>query len=156
MSEIENTLLGWVTEAANLRASLDSGLSEETLADLHERLLRARAAQDRIEGILGQLLRLRGRIRLAVRSARDAYDDRLDEVIRSTKVTEYSSVREREAQFALGAFEERRGVRSVEKMLVEVDTAHDYVSLLHRGIDGARRDVDLRVRILTTESRLER
>lgn len=154
-TEMSGLLESMCTEAEELRHSVSEPSTEETLTDLHDRLVRTRQAQDRIEGILAKLIRLRGKSRRTVRTAKGDLDEKLNTVIRGSRVVEYSTAREREAVYDLGCFQQKRGLLITERMLAEVEMAHEFVSLLHRGIDGSRRDIDLRIRVVSLESRLE-
>lgn len=152
---LADQLAAWCNEAAELRASPGESTTEETLTDLHDRLVRCRQAEDRIEEILGRLIRLRGMTRKKARASKDVLEDAANEVIRNAKVPEYSSVRERDARYELSVLEQKRAWRKAERTLANVDLAYEFVALTHRGIDAARRDCETRVRIVTLESRLE-
>jgi plasmid stabilization system protein ParE len=153
-TQLSDQLAAFCNEAAELRASPGPSDINETLPDLHARLVRSRQAQDRIEEILGLIIRLRGVTRKRARACKDELEDKLGRVIRGTKTAEYSTAREREAAYEVGAFEEKRAWRAAEKMLANVEMAYEFVQLKHRGIDTARRDIETRVRIVSLDGRL--
>lgn len=153
--QLQDRLAEMCNEAAELRASAGESSTEETLTDLHERLIRCRQAQDRIEEILGKLVRLRGIARKQARARKDELEDQLSQIIRASRPVEFSSVREREARYDVDAFEQKRAWRNAERTLANVEMAHEFVTLVYRGIDSARRDVEVRVRLVSLDSRLE-
>ena len=125
------------------------------MADLYDRLVRTRAAQDSLEALLAHLIARRGQARARVRDAKAEYEDRVHSSARSHTFPEYTSTREREASWDLDAFNEKLAVRREQRVLDEAEMAFEFVKLLHTGIDSTRRDLNALVYALSVEGRLE-
>lgn len=144
-------------EVAALRASVTVPEAEATVSELHDTLVAADQALDRVETILAEVGRARSRTRVAVAEAQDAYDDQWRTVMQQTRVGEYSSAQERNATYQAGSVEQLIILRRVKRMLADVEESFDYINLKHRGLVAAARELDSRMRSRIGEfSRLER
>lgn len=152
----EDRLSELLEEAQELRDRVSAGGMSDSLATLHDRLVTAGMARDRVEQILVTFLRAHGRAKESVADARAAYDQAWQQLATERKVgfSEYATAREREAAIDAKALKERMALLLAEKNERQIWTALEYVRQLSRGIDSVRRDIELRVRIITTESRL--
>lgn len=149
-----------VHEVVDLRAGLPDWSEQDTPAEIHQHLLHARAVQDRIEEVVGWLTVARGRVRTALRQAQDALDDAIAAAATDSKVrvkmSEYDSKLEREARYSTLTTAERMSVRRLQGFEELLSQATDRAYLAHRGVEGLRRDIDLRMRIVAIDTRLER
>lgn len=144
-------------EVAALRGSVSVPEVDATVSQLHDALVEAGQALDRIEMILAEVGRARSRARVAAAEAQDAYDDQWRTVMQRTRVGEYSSAQERNATYAAGSFDQLLVLRRVKRMLADVEEAFDYINLKHRGMVASTRELDSRMRSRIGEfSRLER
>lgn len=147
-----------LTEAATLRESVQGGEITDSPTEMHGRLLSIRAVLDRVEFMVTTLARLRVKVVQIVEDRQNAYDDAYATIVNKPgqHVAEFSTGREREAKYSLGTIEERLALRKAQRLDREVAGALEYVRTLHRGIDGTRRDLDTRIRLITLETALER
>lgn len=144
-----------VTEARMLR-DLPPWDAEDAPMDLHHHLLEVRARYDRVESILATLIERRTRVRALVHEARENHDDVWD-TSATTKRTDrdFMAGRERVAFVNVDVIPQRRLLRRLERTEIVLDGAVESVRLIHRGLDTVRRDLDIRIRLLSLESRLE-
>lgn len=152
---LPNLLEAAVREADELRAAGGDSSVQESITDLHSRLVTLRRAQDRLEELAAQSGRIRSRARNTLQQAQDAYDDKVAGAIAGAKIEEYSTAKERNANYDLAALQERLVLRRAKRLLAIVEDAHEFIVLRHRGVDGARRDIDLRFRMMSFEMRME-
>lgn len=137
-------------EANELRQS--PGVSEvsEDIVSLHERLVLARQAQDRLEAIFAEVGRLRSRARIVVSERQDMYDDRWRTVMESTRIGEYDSAKEKNARYDAGAIQQLIDLRRAKRVAADVDEVWEYINLKYRGLDTARREIDSRMKTLAS------
>lgn len=153
--KLVNPKLAELAVEANDLRDIGKTAEDETLDQLHQRLVRARSNQDRLESIVAELGRLRSRARVKTAEAQDAYDDKWREVMNATKIGEYSSAKEREGIYATGAINQLIALRSAKRTQADVEEVYEYCLLKYRGLDAARREVDSRVRLINVQGMLE-
>lgn len=153
--EMSEGLKRVVSECHEIRTKVSPGSITEGPTELHERLLTARHAQDRAEMIVAELGRLHSRASIAVADLRGRLED-AEASAELPPAEDYSTARERNARLSLAVVDERIAVRRATRQKEEVWEALEYCRLLHRGIDGSRRDLDLRIRLLSMQTMLER
>lgn len=148
-----------VGEAYTLRDSVVVGSGSQSLGELHSDLLNARGALDRLERIVADLTKLRGRAQEAAASTGGVLEDRIDHFILhpgNTKVgDDFRTGREREAEWRIRTVEEQVAQRKSKRLLRDVETALDICKGLHRGADSARQDINTLIRAVSVETRLE-
>jgi hypothetical protein len=154
--DMDETLKQWRNEAVELRESIPAPSVSDNIHSLHEQIVAARRAQDRLESIVGDLGLLRSRLRKLVAELQAEFDDKFAQNVINDRVGEYSSAKAQDARYSAGALVELRNLRKAKKMLLDVEDVYDYVNLRFRGTDSARRDIDSRIRIINLESQLER
>jgi len=154
--EVASNLKPYRVEADELRAAPGEVDIDEHVSGLHERLIRSRRAQDRMETLLAELGLIKSRVKMAVVEAQNSYDDQWRNVMERTRIGEYTSAKERDSTYAAGSIEQLIKLRKAQRMLAEVEEVFDYVQLRFRGLDTARREIELRIRIISLESSLER
>jgi hypothetical protein len=155
-AEINPRLGELAVEAKELRESPGVSDVSEDVADLHDRLVSARQAQDRLEAILSEVGRLRSRARIAVSERQDEYDDQWRTVMEKTRIGEYDSAKEKNARYDAGSIQQLVNLRRAKRAAADVDEVYEYINLKYRGLDAARREIDSRVRMLTVANQLER
>jgi hypothetical protein len=148
-----------VREAYELRDSIRVSGGDQSLGELHQSLVNARGSIDRIERIVADLTRLRGRAQAAYATTDEALDDRIDAVISKPSRTQigddYRTGREREAEWRLRTVDEQISARQSKRKLRDVETALDVCRTLHRGAESARQDLNTLIRAVSVETRLE-
>lgn len=163
MSALSETLDELIEEARTLRAGIGAMPGTEAApVDVHEYLLDARRRLDRVEQILSSAIRVRARVRRAHAEASAEVEDAWDEAItriRSSPVRrndEYSSAKERAAEANLHTIAVRRAARLTADALSRAEEAVEVLRLLHKGLDAARYDALVLLRLVQFESHLER
>lgn len=153
----EPRLAAWLDEARTLRDGLEVPAPEDGPHALHRQLVQARRALDRVETIVADLIRLRGRSSDAVRSAKARLRRAEDVALqgRTRGFDQYVSARERMAWLTAKTSTEQDDLLNVETFDARVATVLDEARLLYRGVDAVRRDVDSRMRLMSIETRLE-
>lgn len=146
LSDMEKTMVGWATEAIELRfGEAGDDLGRVRLPDweagptaMISSLGRVRVRLDRVEELQTKAMRARGRITRiqsdAAFEAQRAYDEAA--VHRSAfRSQEYTSAKERNAEAALDSFEQKRAAHQAEKLValsmqVEEQIKHCYWGLV--------------------------
>lgn len=150
-----------VTEAVKLRADTDLGGTLDP-ADLAHTLRDIRGRQDRVEELLRQVTRIRGRAVLAAQLAQHKLDDGVDQALHTNRTAsvsrlgEYSSAHERDAEANLATIDLRFAARAAHQLARRCDETVDVLRLTHRGLDGIRQDIHALLRASAFESHLER
>lgn len=101
---------------------------------------------------------MRGRAQQAVADAKAAYEDAWADATTRQRPgfgNEYLSAKERDARHSLLCIEQQMSLRKVEKVERSVANVYEYVRIALRGIEGVRRDLELRIRLVTMEDRLD-
>lgn len=149
-----------VREVVDLRSALPAWTEQDMPDEMHRHLLHTRAVQDRIEEIVGWLTVARGRVRTALREAKEKLQDAVSAAATDARVrvkmSEYDSKLEREAVYHTRTTAERMAVSRLERYEELLSQAVDRAYLAHRGVEGLRRDIDLRMRLVALDTRLER
>jgi hypothetical protein len=156
--DLRGRLLDWLKECAQLRAQVLKPDLADGVRDIHKQLLTARRALDRMETHVARLLRLRNRTRQAMLAAKWALEEAEDKAYDSRKLTfgDFTTGREKEAWVSTRTVVEKMNLHKATLLDEEVGAALEEVRVYHRGVDGARRDAETRLRILTFERSLER
>jgi hypothetical protein len=147
-----------IAEAVALRQSVEVPPISATITELHEHLLHTRSVLDRIEMLTVKLRRGLGRARLAQRET-EAELAAAENVVyeRATgKFDQYSTGRERAALVASKTPDEIAAARNAAERVIQVETAFDICSLMRWSVDGLRREVDTRMKMVTFERSMER
>jgi hypothetical protein len=135
-----------VSEATELRTGASLPVPGAGLSEIAAGLLATRQRLDRVEELLAQALRVRGRIARHSLTMTAVADDAWDMAVRqiatapSIRGPEFQGPRERYAEANLLILEHRRAARAADGLLSEASEAHDVLRLLHRGLDGLRQD----------------
>lgn len=153
----DDKLVRLLDEAYELRHGVTAGDINDSLPLMHAHLVRAGQARDRLDTILATFIRVAGQTRGQMIEAKDAYEDAWQKVATAKSVgfQDYSTAKAKDADVDAKVMGEKFALRRAEKQDREMQSAMDYVKHLHRGVDSVRRDLELRVRIITTESRLQ-
>lgn len=161
----EKTVLGWVSEALELRhgAAADpdgalKGARQETPDEIRNLLLRVRARADRVDYLLAQATMARGNAKRARDEAAFMADTAVMQATqkRAANRVEFSSSKEREADAKLDAFEARQAAYQRERFVGICVDACDVISQVHWQLDAMRKDLRSSLHSLTFESSLER
>lgn len=142
-------------EANELRKSVHhDGMPTEGPADLHDQLLRHRKAMDRLEEHLAVVGRVRAGVDRMVSAAQDVLDDA--EAQATQLKEEYSTALEKNSHIRLQTLDQRIVLRKAVRRRSEVVEVHEFIKVMHRGVDASRRDLDSRIRLITLQGSLEK
>jgi hypothetical protein len=157
LPELAPQLAALVLEAGKLR-KLEPPDVGDGPSRLHQQLVWARAALDRVEEIVAQLIALHGRVRHAVLSARHDLEEAENKAYGSRAVSfdQFDTGRQRSAWVGQRTLAERERAHRVDLLENDVSAALEEVKLVRWGIDGVRRDVQTRVQIMSIERSIER
>jgi hypothetical protein len=129
----------------------------ESLTDLHNRLLVVRSHQTTVAALVGDLVRLRAGVRKKRLDLQGALETAEAEAVtaRRPKLTEdYSSAMEKNSTLKAATLNERFDLRSVEKLIEDVEAALAYARSVHAELGSQVQDVNTRLRILNSEATL--
>lgn len=160
--QLSTALARFVTdlqEAADLPyTQLGPQAMEEGLEELHHRLLVTRSAETRVSALLGQLIRIEARLLKAKLDADgDLETANAETVSRPTfGHANFASAKERESNLVAATIQERRNVRQIEKMLIDITATLREARARHRDLE---REVDVirhRMRVVESDLRVAR
>ena len=144
-----------VSETYGLVNDLGAPNLAETPHDLHNRLLITRSAMTRVSELVGDLVRIRGRMQGVLIDRKGELETANSVAVAASSkrvlLEDYSSAQEKNSRLAAATLDERSRLRQVEKRMADLDAALEYGRTKHRELDRAVRDVELRVRILNFE-----
>lgn len=148
-------MLEGISEASSLVVDLGLPDISETPADLHVRLLTTRAAMTRVSDLCNQIVRLRSRIKQVVIDREGELEDAEATVLSTDNkkafVEEFSSAKERNAKLAAKTLNERMRLRSVKKVMADIEGCYEYAKNKLWEFDRSVRDIDTRLRIMVYE-----
>lgn len=146
-------ILNDIRDAVELITELPEPHLDESLTDLHRRLLITRSAMTRISALLAKFVRARGIARKMLIDARGELETANAGVVQRPTFghANFASGDERRANLAFATIEERRAVRQAEKLVEDIEAALEYGRTHHRELDRSVRDVETRMRIMTWE-----
>lgn len=132
--------------------------SGDHIEGIHAQLLINRANIERLEYLTSSLGLIKARTEQAVAQRKAEYDDAYMHAAtkKSVGFSDYASAKEKDAHFSLGTVEQTIRLRKVESAHRDVVAAWDYCRSLLRGAEAVQRDVELRIRLISLRSNLER
>lgn len=150
-----------VREAISLRFDTKLPVYPAAAPLVLEALLEVRSRLDRVEELLGQVVRMRSRVaeraNLATATVGDAWDSEATRMRQApVSMGEYSSAKERAAEANLAVLDLRREQRSAAELLAACESARDVIRLSHSGLEGLRHDLRTWLHALSFESHLDR
>jgi hypothetical protein len=155
--ELPEALKHAILTVSDLRAQVGVGELDGSPADLHKQLVKNRQAMDRTETFMAQLARLHTRAQIAEQDlAAELEDAEAQAVKKAGAVEEYSTAKERNARLNLHTIDQKIALRKATRQRAEISEALEYVRTLYRGMEGSRRDVETRLRMITLEGGLDR
>lgn len=155
--ELPAVLEKGILKVTDLRDAVTGGEITDGPVEIHERLLKARHAQDQTEEIVAALGRLYSQAQRTVATYKAEYVDAEAQAHQKLPpAEEYSTKKERDARLSLATLDEQIVLRRAEQVVAEIKEAVDYCTLLHRGIDSTRRDYELRTRLISLQGQLDR
>jgi hypothetical protein len=153
----------WLAEAQQLRTMVSRALPQRDAhaSRFYEALHYVRAAQDRMEELLGNAITMRGGARRWARSYTDAAEDAFDARSAALRSTgrgqgDYSTGRERQADVNLQILGSLQTARAAQRMFDEAEEILERLRLAHRGIDTVRQDLNAMLRYLNWDTHMER
>lgn len=157
-AESQEAVVKALRAAKTAREHCEVGQEGDGPEELHKRLLLARANIDRLEHIAAELGRLKAKSQQAVADCRDEYDQAFADSATDKTVgfSDYATAKEKEAHHDLKAMKQKMAMRKAERRHRDIDSAWEYVRLMHRGAEGVRKDLDTRIRLITLAGQLDR
>jgi hypothetical protein len=154
----DEKLAAIITEAGKLRSSVEPGHISDTPQEIHSAILHTRAVLDRLEALTAHV---GGKHALAVQQAEDckaALQDKWNQSATAPQGFGHSdsAPRERYATYSLLTVQEDLNLRVAEREERKFAATLDLLRLMYRGVDGHRRDLELRVRLINIEGMLEK
>lgn len=163
---IEQRMTGWVEEALELRhgkadddeGDLRDALFAEGPRDVAHQLVRVRARSDRIDGLLANITRARGRLRRLQSNAKfeadRAYSEEAARGLASR--VDYSSAKERDSNAKLGSFEQQRIAHHAAQAVALADECYEVIKDISYQLSSLRTELRAVLHALQFESTLER
>jgi hypothetical protein len=144
------------TEIRNSYMEDDSVVAEiEDVGNLYYKFKEFRNGIDRLEGLLNQAIRIKAKAdNLYAESCYNIEDAEVELV--GKKTNDYQSSRDRNIEINAATITQRRASRKVEKLRTEARATVQVVGNHHRGLEGSRRDLEVRLRALSFISPLEK
>lgn len=148
-------LIEVVTTADQLRRSVQQGAPQVTdgPVELHIALVQHRKALDSLEAVVARTGRWKAHADRLVAERLEALDDA--ELNATRLKDDYSSALEKNMHIRTQSLEQRVAHRKAVRFRDEVAEVHQYVTTLYRGLDGSRRDLDTRLRLISLQTQLE-
>lgn len=157
-TEVAPQIIETLGEVSEIRKSIHAGSLDDDPSDLHEQLLFNRASIERLEVIVGNLLLLKARTENILASRQAAYDDAYMKAATkpSMALGDFSTAKEKDATFNLSATEEMFALRKASAFHRDVYSAWDFSRINLRGAEATQKDIEVRIRLITLNSALER
>lgn len=155
--DMSPVLIEAVTSARDYREAVRHE-TDDDVETIHATLVINRGMIERLEQLVAHLGFLRSRAAQVVATRKGEYDDAY--VASATKKTvgfaDYASAKEKDAHFALGTIDQTIALRKAEASYRDVDAAWEFCRTMLRGAEGVQRDMELRIRLISLRSQLER
>lgn len=155
--DLDNWLATRLEQASKARAELATLPSPASgLWTITDASQKARGAADRTEEVLNDLAKVKHAMTQRVKALEESKQLIWDTAATSaTSNTDYAP-RERYARYELSCLDHTIKLRKAERDLREAEFAHSMVTGYLRSINSYRQDLDMMVRVMSTERRLER
>lgn len=158
-TEVAPQIINTLQEATEIRNNVVAGedVNEDPVV-LHNYLLHNRAQIERLENLTAHLVLLKSRTAQLTANKRAAYDDAYMKAATKPSVgfADYATAKEKDAHFNLETVDETIQLRKAESLHRDVDSAWDYCRILLRGAEQTQRDIELRIRLISLTSSLEK
>lgn len=166
--KVETSVLSWVEEALELRHGAagdpDGPLRqvgmEEGLHVVMNELVRTRNRSDRVDGLLAKATQAKGRARRAQEQAAfvasTAYDNAQVKAQANRLPQSFMTKEEKNAEAALGSFEERRVAHTAERLVSITSEAYEVINQIHWQLNAIRTDLRAQIHAIQFENSLER
>lgn len=159
---IEQKLSSLADEALELRSQSSMPGSEATPQEVLNSLLDQRWRADRMEAILTEVIRLRGRVGRATAQCKAAADDVWTQALVDARKSsakrgdQFEGPRERYADADLVALSQRRELRKAENLLSLADEVSEIMKTASRGLSDIIQDHRTWLKALQFQSYLEK
>lgn len=166
-TQSENALAALVQEALELRhgsgedpegalSTVDPNDGPDAVSHM---LLRVRQRSDRVDYLLAQATRARGRARRSRDNAKFEAEfvyNTATNTNERNRTREFVTGAERHAEAALAALPERRAAFLADRLVSHADEAYEVINQIHRQLGDIRTDLRASLRALQFESSMER
>jgi hypothetical protein len=166
LAGVEQRMTGWVEEALELRhgaaedpdGTLDGILLVIFPDEVIHALQRVRARSDRVDGLLANITRARGRLRRMQANAKfeaeRAYAEAASRGL--THRVDFSSAKERDSNARLDSFEQERVAHHAAQAVAMADECYEVIRDISWQLNGMRTELRAVLNALQMESSLER
>lgn len=158
LGDLSPVLVRAVEEATDLRTQMTSPPLESDVDAIEEALVHNRKILDRLEHLTARLVLVRSRAAKVLAQAKGELDDALARATTAPTVGfgDYASAEEKRGTYHAAALSEVLAHRKADAFYKDVDSSWDYCRMLLRGAEGAHRDLELRLRVLSLSMQLAR
>jgi hypothetical protein len=166
LSQVEARIVQWVSEALELRhgsagdpeGSLDGVLEVQHVDTAIHQLRRVRQRTDRVDELLANVTRARGRARRAEENAAWQAERAFDEATLAGQArrVEFQAAFEKRSNANLDSFEQRRVKHEAARLVSVAAEAYEVVNQIHWQLDAVRKDLRSVLNALQFEASLER
>lgn len=156
--DVAPVLIEAITQARATRDDVRAARADDDMDALHAQLVVNRGMIERLEYLTSTLGFMKSRTEVAVAQRKAEYDDAYmrSATKKAVGFSDYATAKEKDAHFSLGTVDETIRLRKAENVHRDVLAAWDYCRTLLRGAEGVQRDMELRVRLISLRSQLER
>lgn len=150
-AQVEKAVEKWVAEALELRFGVAGDPRGALPAhpgnhpdEIVDTLIRLRQRADRVDEIVSQVRRLKGRLSRNLSDTQLEAEIKRDEAYqknRATRVAEYTTAEERRADAALDSIQEKRAAHSAKRLADLAAEAYDVVKDTAWGLSAYRQDL---------------
>lgn len=153
--DVAPVLVQAVTEATEYRQRVEVPEEESDLDAIHSALIANRRLIERLEYLTASLVLVHSRAAKASAQAKGEHDDAYMRAATAPSVgfADYASAKEKDAHAQLATIEQTMAVRKAEAFYRDCDSAREYCRMMLRGAEGAQRDLELRLRIVSLRER---
>lgn len=159
-AELDTILQATISEVTDLRHRVAPGDVDDDPHALHLQLLEARRATDRTEELTAFIARVHSgaqrNLQLKKQEVEDAEAAAMTSQGPNPWGDDYATAKEKNARLLVQTTEQRMALRKAERRLLLLQEVLDFCRQCHRGLNDSRRDLDLRIRLLTLQTSLEK
>lgn len=156
---ILDTLSDSIVRAHHIRKGYmsEDATGQETALEIYEKMRLYRNGLDQLELILNACIRLKAKVDvIKATKAGEVEDAEIKIVDTSAKAEKFQVARDRNIDINAKTIAERKALRQITEVAVEAQAAVDVVRNMHRGLDSAKRDLEVALRAITVITSLER
>jgi len=158
-SKVAPAIIEALEQASNARNLVKAGSTDDGPADIHDQLVSNRKQIERLEHLTSTFVLLKSRAAQQVAAAKGKYEDAYMGAATKPSLgfnNEYVTAKEKDAHYNLSTVAETLELRRAEALYRDVESAHEFCRLMLRGAEGVQRDAELRMRLMSLTSAMEK